>query len=522
MRRFIGNLYPLQRQCLTKWSSHGSSLFLLPRALFGQTSAGLVNLDPSIVAAVNDICRVLSDFRGPHHDIESALGAFSGKISADVVEQVLKRCRNLGLSAHRFFLWAGRLQGFSHTRTSYHILVDVLGSCKEFPLIWDLLWEMRDGRQEIRPEIFRMIFRSYCRAGLPEDAVCAFKKMEEFGIKPDTDDFHQLLTNLCQNSFMKEAQEAFENWKSGFEISPKTYSILMKGWGDLGNSDEARNLFDEMLKKLTPDVIAYNTLMGCLCRSGRANEAYELFQEMKHRGFQPDAASYAVFIRAACDSNDVHSAFKVLERMRRYDLVPNVFTYNCILKLLCKSDKAAEAYHLLDEMIERGSRPDVWSYNTILAVHCRLHEVNGALRLLSRMDKESCLPDKHTYNMLLKMLIHVGRIDRAMEVWDGMEGRGFYPSVATYAVMIHGLCRKRDGIEDACRYFEMMVDEGLPPYLSTCELLRNSLLHLGLRDRIHILATKMRQSTSCAIQDLSNAITNKKSTHLDKNNDLSE
>ena len=481
------------------------------RALFCNEPA---NSDPSVVADVNEICRVLSDHRGAHHDIESALTAFSGKLSYDVVDQVLKRCKNLGLSAHRFFNWADKLHGFSHRTTSYHILVDVLGSCKEFPLIWDLLWKMRDGHQEITREIFRMIFRSYCRAGLPGDALRAFKKMRDFGIKPDTDDFHQLLTNLSHSSFMKEAQEAFDVWKSDFDVSPKTYSILMKGWGDSGSPDEARKLFDEMRNNSNPDVISFNSLMGCLCRSGRVEEAYNLFQEMKRLGFQPNAASYGVFIRAACDSNDVHSAFKVLERMKRYDLVPNVFTYNCILKLLCKSGKLDEAYELLDEMVERESRPDVWSYNTVLAVHCRLHEVNRAVNLLSRMDKHLCLPDKHTYNMLLKMLIYVGRIDRAMDVWDGMEARGFHPSVATYAVMIHGLCRKTNGIEDACRFFEMMVDEGLPPYLSSCELIRNTLLRLGLRDRVHVLASKMKRSSSYAIQDLSDVMVYKRAALL--------
>ncbi|XP_078432322.1 pentatricopeptide repeat (PPR) superfamily protein [Wolffia australiana] len=496
MRRFFSRFHPLQRQ---------SSQYYLQRALFSDASAGSSN-HQSFTGDVNDICRVLSDYRGPQHDLESALSSYSGKISSDLVDQVLKRCKHLGLSSHRFFLWASRLQGFNHRAISYHILVDVLGSCKEFPLIWDLLWEMRDGGLEIRKEVFRIIFRSYCRAGLPADTVRAFKKMKEFGVKPDIDDFHHFLTNLCHNGFMKEAQEAFENWKSDFTISPKTYCILMKGWGDQGKPDEAQKLFDDMLNNSTPDAIAYNTLMGCLCRSGKVTEAYEWFREMKQQGFQHDAASYGVFIRAACDSNDAHSAFKVLDRMRRYGLVPNVFTYNSILQLLCKSDQIDEAYNLLDEMLDRGSKPDAWSYNVVLSFHCRRQEVNSSLKLLSRMDKDACLPDKHTYNMLLRMLINVGRSDRAMEVWDGMQVRAFHPPVATYAVMIHGLCRKKNGIEMACKFFERMVDEGLPPYLSTCELVRNTLLRLGLRDRVCVLKMKMRQSTSCAIKDLSHAM----------------
>jgi len=116
------------------------------------------------------------------------------------------------------------------------------------------------------------------------------------------------------------------------------------------------------------------------------------------------------------------------------------------------------------------------------------------------------VPDQHIYNMLMKMLIGVGRIDRAVEVWDGMEERGFYPSVSIYAVMIHGLCRKKGRAKEACRYFDVMVDEGIPPYVSTCVLLRTELLRLGMQEKVDVLTDRMRRSTSRTIQELSSVM----------------
>eukprot|EP00268_Persea_americana_P034757 TRINITY_DN34374_c0_g1_i1.p1 TRINITY_DN34374_c0_g1~~TRINITY_DN34374_c0_g1_i1.p1 ORF type:complete len:577 (-),score=69.43 TRINITY_DN34374_c0_g1_i1:321-1982(-) len=471
-------------------------------------SSTIASEPPNPIAEdVNEICRVLSDFRSPHHDIESALHPFSSKISTNSVEQVLKRCRNLAVSSHRFFLWAAKLPGFFHSRESYHILVDILGSCREFPLIWDFLSEMRDGGVEIRPEIFWVIFRSYCRAKLPLDAVGAFWKMGGFGLQARVDDLDHLLSVLCRNGLVGQAEEFFEEVKSEFETGAKSYSILMKGWGDRGNGEDALRVFDKMLERgCAVDVVAYNTLLASLCRGGKIDEAYKRFQEMRSRGLQPNARTYAAFVHAYCEANDMHSTLRILDRMRRHDLAPDVFTYNCIIKLLCKNEAMDEAHQLLGEMFERGATPDVWSYNAILAAHCGRCEVNRALGLLKRMKRDSCRPDRHTYNMLLKMLIEAGRVDRAMEIWDGMEEMGFFPSVTTYAVMIHGLAKKKGRIEDACRYFEMMVDEGIPPYTCTCSLLRDRLLGLGLRDRTHILADKMRGSTSCSIQELSDTM----------------
>ncbi|PSS17865.1 Pentatricopeptide repeat-containing protein [Actinidia chinensis var. chinensis] len=476
---------------------------------FSSQSISAQPLDPDQIPSpelVNELSRILSDFRNPHHDLHSALDSFSPEISTNLVEQVLKRCKNLSFSAHRFFLWARGFPGFEPRNESYRILVDILGSSKQFPLIWDFLVEMKETwRCKISPDIFWLIFRAYSRANLPADAIRAFDKMVDFGIEPGNDDADELLYALCKWKHVRHAQDFFDRIKLEFVPSAKTYRILMNGWGRIGESDEARKVFDEMLERgCSVDLLAYNTMLLSLCKGGNVDEAYRLFREMRPKGLKPDAFTYSIFIRASSHANDIHSAFRVLDRMRRYDLVPNVYTYNCIIKALCKNDKAEEAYLLLDEMIEQGARPDVWSYNTILAFHCDRNEVNKALRLITRMDQDSCLPDRHTYNMVLKMLIRIGRFDRVLDVWESMEKRGFYPSASTFAVMIHGLCKKKGKLEDACRYFEMMVDEGIPPYSATCELLRNRLIGLGFSEQTQILAEKMEKSTSCSIQELAN------------------
>uniref|UniRef100_A0A803LN30 Pentatricopeptide repeat-containing protein n=1 Tax=Chenopodium quinoa TaxID=63459 RepID=A0A803LN30_CHEQI len=415
---------------------------------------------------VNDISRVLSDFRGPQHDIESALTPFSSKLSTNLVEQVLKRTKNLGFSAHRFFLWAKKLPGFQPDVNSYRILIDVLGSSKQFPLIWDLLSEVKSGENfELCSEIFWVIFGAYCRANLPNDAIRAFNRMSEFGLEPSLNDLDHLLYLLCRKKFVKEGQEFFD--------------------------------------KIKVDVPAYNSLLEALCNGGDLDEAYAMFRAMESKGLAPDACTYSIFIRSYCKRDNIHSVFRVLDRMKRYELVPNLYTYNCIIKKLCLIEKVEDAHQLLDEMIEGGVSPDTWSYNAIMAFHCDRNEVNRAVRLLSRMEKENCKPDRHSWNMLLKMLIRVGRFDKVEEVWGSMPRKGFYPSVSTYAVMTHGFLKKKGKLDEAIKYFDMMIDEGIPPYSSTIEQLRNRFVGWGMMEKVEILADKMEASSSSSIKELS-------------------
>ncbi|BAT82344.1 hypothetical protein VIGAN_03234600 [Vigna angularis var. angularis] len=472
-------------------------------------------LGPSLPDLVNEISRVLSDHRYPHHDLELSLKPFSPQISTNLVEQVLKRCKNLGFSAHRFFLWAKSIPGFQHNDVSFHILVEILGSCKQFAILWDFLIEMRDSRSYvINGEIFWLIFKAYSRANLPDGAIRSFNRMDEFGVMPTVHDLDKLLYFLCKRKHLQQAQQFFDKAKNRFSLSAKTYSILLSGWGEIGDSDKARELFEAMLEQGCPvDLLAYNNLLGALCKGGCVDEAKNVFHDMLSKRVEPDAFTYSIFIHSYCSANDVQSAFRVLDKMRRYNLLPNVFTYNCIIKRLCKNELVEEAYQLLDEMISRGVKPDIWSYNAIQAYHCDHCEVNRALRLMFRMEKDKCLPDRHTYNMVLKLLIRIGRFDRVAEVWENMVDKNFFPSVSTYSVLIHGFCKKKGKLEEACKYFEMMIDEGIPPYVTTVELLRNRLLGLGLLDHIGILVDKMRQSTSHAIQELANVMIGNRAAH---------
>lgn len=467
---------------------------------------------PSDHIVVNEISRLLSDYRHPSHDLESSLAQFSSLISTDLVEQILKRCKNLGFSAQRFFNWTTTLPDFKPSYESYHILIDVLGSSKQFPFLWDFLIQIRDsGCCQIVPNIFWIIFWSYSRANLPNDAIRAFSRMAEFGVQPSCNDLDQLLYALCKRKHVKDAKLFFDRVKDEFDPGVKSYSILMRGFGDIGDSENARKVFDEMIERgCSVDVLAYNSLFEAMCKGGEMDEAYKLFSVMGEKGLEPDACTYATFIRASCEADNLHTAFKMLDRMKRYELSPNVYTYNHLIKKLCANARVDEAYQLMDEMVKTRVNPDLWSYKTILAYHCDHSEVNKALKLVSLMEKDKSTIDKNAYNMILKLLIRIGRFDRMESLWQQMGDKGFYPSASTYSVMIHGLCRKKGKLEDACKYFEMMIDEGIPPYHNTVELLRNKLVGFGLVNVVQILSDKMERSSSCTIVEMVSVMRGKK------------
>ncbi|KAJ3693463.1 hypothetical protein LUZ60_008943 [Juncus effusus] len=513
------SLSPLE---VTEMAVRLAAFLSKPKPFFKSLLFFSSQLDPT-----NAICRVLSDNRAPHHDLSSSLHPFSSSLSSDpdLITSIFLRTAHLHLPSLRFFLFLSGLPSPSPLTPQHFSLL--FSSLSKSPSLLPHFNSLLSSYPSlVSPPLFHHIFSAYARYKLPSDAIRVFNLMGDLGFKPSLTDLHSLFLSLCKYSFVSEAEQFFHEIKPQFDITVQTYTILINGWGRIRDSKRALKLFDEMLEgKFQPDLPAYNSLIASLCRSGQVGPAQEMLKELQlvHK-LVPNAATYSSFLRTATEAKELNSAIRALDRMKRRGLIPNTFTYNTILKLLCENEQTEDAYKLLDEMLlnDSNSKPDIWSYNSILAIHCKLKETNKALKLIERMDKDSCSPDQHSYNMLLKTLIHVGRIDEANEIFEGMEKRRFYPPCSCYAVMIHGLCRKkgRADLEMACGYFERMVEEGIPPYVSTCEVLRERLLRERMGEKVEIVLDRMRRSSSCAIRELCSVMsgTNKELRNGEKSN----
>nr|ABI74689.1 fertility restorer [Oryza sativa Indica Group] len=68
--------------------------------------------------------------------------------------------------------------------------------------------------------------------------------------------------------------------------------------GSGGGPEDARHVFDELLRRGIPDVFSYNILLNGLCDENRSQEALELLHIMADDGGDcpPDVVSYSTVI----------------------------------------------------------------------------------------------------------------------------------------------------------------------------------------------------------------------------------
>ncbi|KAE8667851.1 hypothetical protein F3Y22_tig00112354pilonHSYRG00009 [Hibiscus syriacus] len=137
---------------------------------------------------------------------------------------------------------------------------------------------------------------SYGKAGIVQEAVKIFQKMEELGV----------------------------------DRTIKSYDDFFKL-----RLDTANRFYEDMKTRgIAPDAVMYNTLINGYTRFKRMEEAEKLFVEMKAKNLAPTAAS------------------DVLKAMIRLSIPTEAGNYGVLIENFCKANEFDQAIKLLDKLVE--------------------------------------------------------------------------------------------------------------------------------------------------------------------------
>ncbi|XP_051121951.1 pentatricopeptide repeat-containing protein At1g77405 isoform X2 [Andrographis paniculata] len=309
---------------------------------------------------------------------------------------------NLGLEkALEFYYWVAIQFGFDHDEQTCKEMALVLAKGNRMNLLWDFLKNMSK-RNEKRNLITTATMTSLIRAlgdeGLVNEALSAFYRMKQFGCKPDVCSYNNVIYALCRVGLFKKAKFLFEQMQlPGFRCPPDvfTYTILISSHCRHAMETasrkairhrlwEANHTFRLMLfNGFAPDVVTYNALINCCCKTNRIERALELFNDMTKRGEScaPNRITYNSFIRYYSAVNEVDRAIEMLRRMqerRHGDAATSSFTP--IIHSLCETGRVEEAMDFLAELVSGGSIPREYTYRLV----CNGLESAGKINLLER------------------------------------------------------------------------------------------------------------------------------------------
>lgn len=237
-------------------------------------------------------------------------------------------------------------------------------------------------------------------------------------------------------------------------VSTATLTCIIKILGEEGLAKEALLAFYRMKQfHCKPDVVAYNSIIGTLCRVGCFKKARFLLEQMEMPGSRcpPDTFTYTILIGFYCKYSLQTGCLKAIRR------------------------RMWEANHLFRLMLFKGFVPDVVTYNCLIDGLCKTNRIGRALELFDDMLVKGCLPNKVTYNSFIRYYSAVNEIFKAVEMMRNMKSRNHgVPTSSSYTPIIHALCEAGRSME-ARDFFVEMVEEGCIPREYTYKLVRDTL-----------------------------------------------
>jgi pentatricopeptide repeat protein len=288
--------------------------------------------------------------------------------------------------------------------------------------------------------------------------------------KGQADVLHEREINQVLNIFSNSGQMDMahrivalqERTRHAPPLSPVSYSILVKGYGRLGDLKHVEEVLNHAMKNnVKPDVVLLNTILDAYHNCNDPARAQVLFDQMRKQ-------------EAANGSAELFPG-TVLP-------LPNRRSYNTMLKGFAAIGDYKNAVTLAEELDERLGW-DAVTINTLTRSAVMAKEFEAAEHLLAKhtvdFEKPASAGDAHpnveAYTQLLDGYAKEGDMEKAVSVMQTMRLRGVLPNVVTYTCLIAGFGRNNQ-LDEAKRLLSYMKERGPPPSVITYNALISGLV----------------------------------------------
>ncbi|XP_052195246.1 putative pentatricopeptide repeat-containing protein At3g15200 [Diospyros lotus] len=260
------------------------------------------------------------------------------------------------------------------------------------------------------------------------------------GYLPGSGAYNEILDILGRMKRFDELTQVLDEMSKRKELfNERTYGIVLKRYAAAHKVEEATQFFYKRKEfGLKLDLIAFQTLLMCLCRFKHVEAAEFLFHS-RQKEFPPEIKTMNIILNGWCVSGRLHEAKRFWnDIITSKNCKPDRFTYGIFINSLTKAGKLSTAVKLFQAMWEKGCDPDVAICNCIIDGLCFKKRIPEALKIFQEMNESDCLPDVATYNSLIKHLCKIRRMEKVYELLDEMEQKGgsCLPNARSYGYLL--------------------------------------------------------------------------------------
>ncbi|KAH6769932.1 LOW protein: PPR containing-like protein [Perilla frutescens var. hirtella] len=300
--------------------------------------------------------------------------------------------------------------------------------------------------------LYNSLIRGNSLAGAYDDAILLYVDMLINDFEPDNYTFPFVLSACAKSSRLSEGRQLHGCVvKKGYHNDVFVLNSLVYSYGECGETDSARKVFDEMSEK---NVVSWTSLICGYARRDRHREAVSLFFTMVEEGIEPNEVTVVSVISACAKLGDMDLGEKVLDYVGSSGIEFNALMVNALVDMYIKCGAPDKARQLFDRCVDKN----LVLYNTLMSNYVKLGKVKDALDIFRDMLGFGPKPDRITLLSVITSSAELRELcfGKQCHAYVLRNGLGSWDSIGNSLIDMYAKSGRQ---ELACRVFDQMSNK---------------------------------------------------------------
>ncbi|KAL5703761.1 hypothetical protein ACHQM5_022275 [Ranunculus cassubicifolius] len=281
------------------------------------------------------------------------------------------------------------------------------------------------------------LINCYLHNGDLHEGLRVFERMQVEKCQPNEFTFATVLSicaklgDLEKGLSVKKLIEKSSLCKDNMIVSTAILEMFVK----CGAVDEARKEFDQMVRR---DVVAWSAMIAGYAQNGKSDEALELFGDMIKVNMKPNDVTLVSVLSACGKLGSVEIGKRVCSYIESQGLASNVYVASALIDMYAKWGNVAKARQLFDRMPHR----DIVSWNSMIGGLAINGFAKEAIELFMKMKDAKVNPNDITFVGLLNACAHAGFIEQGYSFFESMRNdHDIVPKVEHCSCIVDLYCK---------------------------------------------------------------------------------
>ncbi|XP_052182864.1 pentatricopeptide repeat-containing protein At5g16860 [Diospyros lotus] len=340
-----------------------------------------------------------------------------------------------------------------------------IGRCEEALSLFE-----RMQKEDIKLNVvtWSAVIAGYAQRDHGYEAINVFQQMQLSGLEPNVVTLVSLLSGCASVGALLQGKEthcyAIKRILNFDGSDPGDDLMVINGLIDMyckcKSTKVACSVFDSIAPK-NRNVVTWTVLIGGYAQQGDANEALKLFSSMikQDNSVVPNSFTISCILMACARLAALRLGRQVHAYVLRnsYDSM-KLFVANCLIDMYAKSGDVDAARIIFDNMSHRNAV----SWTSLMTGYGLHGHGEEALHIFDQMRRVCLVPDGVTFVVLLYACSHSGMVDQGMKYFNSMSTEhGVLPGVEHYACAVD-LLGRAGRLDEAMELIEGMPMEPSP------------------------------------------------------------